>query len=54
MSRATIIDGKAIAEALRREVAAGVAALKRETVSRRGRRSGSHRVRRRSWPSMER
>jgi methylenetetrahydrofolate dehydrogenase (NADP+)/methenyltetrahydrofolate cyclohydrolase len=30
MSRATIIDGKAIAEALRREVAAGVAALKRE------------------------
>jgi methylenetetrahydrofolate dehydrogenase (NADP+)/methenyltetrahydrofolate cyclohydrolase len=30
MARATIIDGKAIAEALRREVAAGVAALKRE------------------------
>jgi methylenetetrahydrofolate dehydrogenase (NADP+)/methenyltetrahydrofolate cyclohydrolase len=30
MSRATIIDGKAIAEALRSEVAAGVAALKRE------------------------
>jgi methylenetetrahydrofolate dehydrogenase (NADP+)/methenyltetrahydrofolate cyclohydrolase len=30
MSRATIIDGKAIAEALRREVATGVAALKRE------------------------
>ena len=29
MSRATIIDGKAIAEALRREVAAGVADLKR-------------------------
>jgi methylenetetrahydrofolate dehydrogenase (NADP+)/methenyltetrahydrofolate cyclohydrolase len=30
MSRAIIIDGKAIAEALRREVAEGVAALKRE------------------------
>ncbi len=30
MSRATIIDGKAIAETLRREVAAGVADLKRE------------------------
>ena len=30
MSRATIIDGKAIAEALRREVAEGVAALRRE------------------------
>jgi len=30
MSRATIIDGKAIAEALRREVAAGVAALGRK------------------------
>ena len=29
MSRALIIDGKAIAEALRREVAAGVADLKR-------------------------
>ena len=29
MSRATIIDGKAIAETLRREVAAGVADLKR-------------------------
>jgi methylenetetrahydrofolate dehydrogenase (NADP+)/methenyltetrahydrofolate cyclohydrolase len=30
VAAATIIDGKAIAEALRREVAAGVAALKRE------------------------
>jgi methylenetetrahydrofolate dehydrogenase (NADP+)/methenyltetrahydrofolate cyclohydrolase len=30
MARATIIDGKAIAEAVRREVADGVAALKRE------------------------
>jgi len=30
MSRAIIIDGRAIAEALRREVATGVAALKRE------------------------
>ena len=30
MAAATIIDGKAIAEALRREVAAGVVALKRE------------------------
>jgi methylenetetrahydrofolate dehydrogenase (NADP+)/methenyltetrahydrofolate cyclohydrolase len=30
MARATIIDGKAIAESLRREVADGVAALKRE------------------------
>ena len=30
MSRATIIDGKAIAAALRREVAAGVAELERE------------------------
>ena len=30
MTGATIIDGKAIAEALRREVAAGVAALQRE------------------------